>query len=112
MIGLKRGQVRLTNHSLGWSKSFQTEAKKIRNIFGDDALAIEHVGSTAITGMSAKAIIDIAVVVTSLQTVKKHISSLDNIGYTLKEEYRSDRLFFTKGSEKKRTHYLHVGVKG
>lgn len=110
MIGLKRGAVKLFKYNAKWKKSFEREANKISKAFGKTALDIQHVGSTAIHGILAKPIIDLAVIVSSLKTARKYIKPLKQIGYTLKKENRKDRLFFTKGAEKKRTHYLHIGA--
>jgi len=65
-----------------------------------------------LTEYSQSRFIDIAVIVPSLKRVRKYLGLLEKIGYVLKKEARSDRLFFTKGPEKKRTHYLHVGDAG
>lgn len=113
MIGLKRGTVKLVKHDTKWQTSFESEAKKIKNIFGEDALDVQHVGSTAIPGILAKPIIDIALITPSFQKVKRHIKALQDIGYELKKnDPRVERLFFTKGPEIKRTHYLHIGEAG
>lgn len=95
-----------------WKKSFQKEKRKLQKIFGKEVLDIQHIGSTAILGVPAKPIIDIGVIVSSLRQVKRHIMALKKIGYLKKRKSRRDRLFFTKGPEKKRTHYLHIGEAG
>ena len=46
-----------------WTQDFEAIASEIRNVLGELALAIEHVGSTAVLGLSAKPIIDIDVVI-------------------------------------------------
>ena len=112
MIGLKRGIVKLHKNNLRWVESFTIEKKKLSKIFGSDAATIQHVGSTAITTIFAKPIIDIGVIVASFNKAKQHIAALKEIGYIFKEENRTDRLFFAKGSESRRTHYLHVGEAG
>lgn len=113
MIGLKRGKVKLVKHSPKWKQSFEREVKKIKKIFGKDALETKHVGSTAIAGILAKPIIDIALIVPLLQRARRYIKKLKAIGYNLKKnDMRKERLFFTKGPEKKRTHYLHIGQIG
>lgn len=113
MIGLKRGTVKLVKHNPEWRQSFAKEEKEIRRVLGQDCIDIQHVGSTAIPGILAKPIIDIAVVVPALEKVKRSQVELKAIGYELKEnDARIERLFFTKGSEEKRTHYLHVGEIG
>lgn len=112
MIGLKRGTVKLSRNKPEYSRSFEREKEKLIKILGVDATIIQHVGSTAIPYILAKPIIDIGIVVKSLSGAKKYIGKLKNVGYILKQEDRSDRLFFTKGPENGRTHYLHVGELG
>ena len=60
MIGLKRGTVDVVPYALDWGPAFQKEALLLRKALGQAALAIEHIGSTAIPGMPAKPIIDYA----------------------------------------------------
>lgn len=110
MIGLKRGTVKLVEHNTSWKLSFEREAKKLRKVFGQDCIDIQHVGSTAIPGILAKPIIDIALIVPSLRKAKRYEKKLREIGYEIKKnDTKKERLFFTKGSEEKRTHYLHIG---
>ena len=45
-----------------WSDVFAAERDRIRAALGDDVLAIEHVGSTAVPGLLAKPIVDVLVV--------------------------------------------------
>lgn len=113
MIGLKRGTVKLVKYSPKWKQNFEREKKKIRKVFGSEALAIEHVGSTSIPGILAKPIIDIAVIAPSLRKAKYHLKKLEELGYKIKvKDTKKERLFLTKGPEKKRTHYLHIGGVG
>jgi len=110
MIGLKRGTVKLVRHNPKWRQSFRHEQKKLSEVFSRDALEIQHVGSTAIPGILAKPIIDIALIVPSLQKTKRYEKKLKEIGYEIKKnDTRKERLFFTKSHEEKQTHYLHVG---
>src|SRR5687768_2741649 len=113
MLGLKRGTVKLVPNDPEWSKSFAEEAQKLQLIFEDCVVAIEHIGSTAIPATLAKPIIDIGVIVPSLEKAKSYREKLKEIGYVMKEnDNRKERLFFTKGPEGLRTHYLHIGEKG
>ena len=59
MIGLKRGTVKLLPHDPQWVQLFAAELRLLQETFDDIIIAIEHVGSTAISGLSAKPIIDI-----------------------------------------------------
>jgi GrpB-like predicted nucleotidyltransferase (UPF0157 family) len=107
MIGLKRGTVKLVPHDVRWHASFEREKKMLLKNIGDVAIDIQHVGSTAVKGISAKPIIDISVGVNKLSDVKKLIKPLSRAGYHLYDTHR-DRIFFAKGPERRRTHHLHV----
>lgn len=112
MFGLKRGKVKLVQCDPKWKQNFNREKKKLKKIFGVDALDIQHLGSTAILGILAKPIIDIGIIVPSLEKAEAYAKAIEKIGYIKKKENRQDRLFFTKGPEEKRTHYLHIGELG
>ena len=62
-------------------------------------LTIEHFGSTAIPGMSAKPIIDILITVSSVQGARAAaVEPLESVGYAFwADNPRRDRLFFVKG---------------
>lgn len=85
MLGLKRGTVKLVEYNPKWKQGFSREAEKIRDVLGQDCVDVQHVGSTAIPGILAKPIIDIAVVVPTLEKVKFYQEKLGKIGYDLKE---------------------------
>ncbi len=61
--GLEPGAIVLAPHDPAWAARFRREAAIIRQALGSHALAVEHVGSTAVPGLVAKPIIDILVVV-------------------------------------------------
>jgi GrpB-like predicted nucleotidyltransferase (UPF0157 family) len=85
-----------------WPKIFQAEKELISSKFGGDFLDIQHIGSTAIPAMSAKPIIDIAVLVPSLDDAEKYINPLSAIGYQFfKDRSSVERLFFVKGEPPK-----------
>jgi len=109
MIGLKRGTVKLVPHDLEWDKLFLVEKAKLFEVLGAMAVDIQHVGSTAISTIPAKPIIDIAVLVKSLDEINACIEKIEAIGYQKKQEHRTERLFFTKGPEGNRIVYLHIG---
>ena len=44
-----------------WPARFNDERVRLAGAFGDDAVLIEHIGSTAVPGLAAKPIIDILV---------------------------------------------------
>ena len=61
MLGLKRGTVALLEHDPRWEEWARQLMQTLREVLGPTALDIRHVGSTAISGICAKPIVDIAV---------------------------------------------------
>ena len=109
MLGLPRGKVHVLPYQLPWQAHFAEEAARLRAVLGDQAIAIEHIGSTAIEGTDAKPIIDLMVAVSSLAQARGLVPLVEGLGY----EYRGDggvpdRLFFAKGPASKRTHHLSL----
>ncbi|MCL1848882.1 MAG: GrpB family protein [Clostridiales bacterium] len=80
VIGLKRGVVELADHDPEWESLAVQMIDRLRRIFGATAKDIQHVGSTAIEGMKAKPIIDIAVGVQSLVDLDDVFIRLDKNG--------------------------------
>ena len=64
-----------------WEQDFADIAAEIRGAMGELALRIEHIGSTAVRGLSAKPIIDIDVVIWDASLLGAAIARLEAIGY-------------------------------
>jgi GrpB-like predicted nucleotidyltransferase (UPF0157 family) len=91
-----------------WFVMFEEEERKINNVFGNEIVAIYHIGSTSIPGMYAKPIIDILVEVKDIESVDNYNEQMSALGYrALGEHGISGRRFFRKG-EVERTHHVHV----
>jgi len=81
-----------------WKELFEKEKGLLKNIIGDEALDIQHIGSTAVSGIQSKPIIDIAVLLRSFPTAESFFDQLESLGYEYsKERSSSERYFFTKG---------------
>lgn len=50
-------------------------------MLGQEIIAVEHIGSTAVEGLGAKPLIDMMIGVTELQITEKWIEVLSEIGY-------------------------------
>lgn len=82
-----------------WSEKFKSEASKIREILGEQILDIQHIGSTSIPNLSAKPIIDIGVLVNSIDDIQFFVSKLSIFGYDYKPDMSSvERIFLRKGN--------------
>jgi GrpB-like predicted nucleotidyltransferase (UPF0157 family) len=109
----------LSKYDEQWPQLFEQEKQFLTQLFlenklkglnlGDDNLpVIEHVGSTAITNMLAKPIIDIMVGVNSLEASQSATSVLQQNGYCY-TPYKADVMhWFCKPTPEIRTHHLHL----
>ena len=64
-----------------WPALYDEEADRVRNALGGTAVAVEHVGSTAIPGMAARPNIAIAVALTSMDDAGACIALLETLGF-------------------------------
>src|SRR5580698_1970268 len=67
-----------------WPQMFEAEAALIKKALGDNCIAIHHIGSTSIPGLSAKPIIDILPVVKDI--LKVDAKPIEALGYQAKGE--------------------------
>ena len=72
----------IVNYNPQWQTLYESEAKLIRGVLGIRALAIEHIGSTAVPNLGGKNIVDIMAGVDSLEEAKQCLAPLESIGYT------------------------------
>jgi GrpB-like predicted nucleotidyltransferase (UPF0157 family) len=108
MLGLEKGALKLSPHREEWHELFAAEAHQLISAARKYALAVEHIGSTAICGIAAKPIIDIALAVREIADVEQIIRPFENLGYIYcGENGIPSRHYFRKGSPL-RTHHLHV----
>ena len=94
-----------------WPTSYEEEKERILDVIGEVAVAIEHIGSTAVPGLGAKPIIDIMVAVSRLADAERCIEPLQEIGYEYVPEYNDvipERRYFHKGPPGARTYHLHM----
>ena len=110
MIGLKRGTVRLTVHQDEWIYEAENTIKELKELLGDTAIDIQHIGSTAVSSIHAKPIIDIVVGVRELNDIQPYIKALRGNGFVFRGEAVSGQILFVKGNfeEDLRTHHIHV----
>ena len=74
-------KVEVVKYRSEWSREFEAEAERIKEILGDEAIEIYHIGSTSVEGLSAKPIIDIKPVVKDISRIDKLNQSLETLGY-------------------------------
>jgi GrpB-like predicted nucleotidyltransferase (UPF0157 family)/ubiquinone/menaquinone biosynthesis C-methylase UbiE len=112
MIGLKRGVVELADHNPEWAVLATETIERLWRVFGSVAKDIQHVGSTAICGIKAKPIIDIAVAVDDFDVVEALISMLESEDFLFRKWSTDERMLFAVGDYSKEdgivTHFVHI----
>ena len=108
-IGLRRGMVVVRPYDDAWITAYAEEAERLRAALGLYADHLEHVGSTAVPGLAAKPIIDLALGLADWSQLAELTTRLQMTGYSaFGERGRIGDHFFALGPEELRTHYLHV----
>jgi GrpB-like predicted nucleotidyltransferase (UPF0157 family) len=94
-----------------WPQLYEEESKRVREALGDRVVEVEHIGSTAVPDLAAKAVIDLLVGVDTLDLPQDRIAAMEALGYEYLGEYGiPGRLFFRKG--RPRSHHVHAVLFG
>lgn len=102
-----RQPLELVEYDPSWASLFATERRRLENALGSYAVEIQHVGSTAVPGLAAKPVIDIAIGIDEYPWPGGPIDALVALGYEHKGEHGIPRRhYFRKGVP--RTHHVHV----
>ena len=100
-------KIAIVEYDPRWPDLFRREAERIRFALGDLAMRVEHTGSTAVPGLAAKPVIDIALAVADSSREAAYVPALEGAGYGLRirePEWHEHRMF--KGED--RAVNLHV----
>ena len=95
-----------------WPALFAAERDRLLGLF-PQIVAIEHIGSTAIEGLSAKPIIDLMAGMASMEVALLLAEPLCQSGYITSVDFNAlltDRQWFMRWADGHRTHHLHVVV--
>lgn len=108
-LGLESGTVRVAPYDSTWPSLFASEAERLRQRFAPAGLPvlIEHTGSTAVPGLTAKPILDILAGYPDGAAVQPYISVLTRADYVHREEQEiPGREFFRRGNP--RAYHVHL----
>ena len=105
------GTIYLAPYDPAWPSLFARLEQRIRAALGDEALLLEHVGSTSVPGLAAKPIIDIVLALADTRDEDAYVGRLEQQGFTLRirePDWYEHRMF--KFSDPKAN--LHVFSQG
>ena len=104
----------LVPHEARWAAEFENESTAVCGALGDVLVALHHIGSTAVSGILAKPVIDMLAVVTDVTILDVRSSALEQLGYEVMGEFGiPGRRYFRKDSTGgERTHQIHAFALG
>ncbi len=93
-----------------WAEEFARESSLVARAMDDLVVAIHHIGSTAIPGISAKPIIDMVAAVSDVALLDEKRQEMAALGYEAMGEFgMSGRRYFRKNDRHgNRTHQVHA----
>jgi GrpB-like predicted nucleotidyltransferase (UPF0157 family) len=80
-LGLEIGVVRLVRTDEAWADTGRRLAAEVHDAVGHAAVAVEHIGSTAVPGLLAKPIVDLAIGVRCDTAVVEVAAPLSHLGW-------------------------------
>ncbi|MDX9954721.1 MAG: GrpB family protein [Anaerolineae bacterium] len=108
-LGTAGGHVEIVPYSAAWPQLFESEAQRIQAACGDLLPVIEHIGSTAIPGMSAKPILDIMPGLRTHADGLRTIEPLKRLGYDYHGENGiPGRYYFVLRYEQRSIIHVHI----
>lgn len=106
-------EFRLVNYNPQWPEIFLAESALLKQRLGTDLLAIYHIGSTAIPGLSAKPNIDMILVFDNLDTAQEINQTLIKLDYLpLNKNIIPHRSFITSKKLNPIGYHLHIYERG
>jgi len=113
MPKLPKKRRKLIKYTPVWRHRFQKERDILQELLGDDVLLIEHIGSTAIPGLSVRSVMDIAVGVDCVEALQRAVPLLTEAGYDVLDRIEKYKMVLAKKMHHEYdapTHYIHIEI--
>ena len=82
--------IEIAEYKKSWPTEFTSFAMQLKDVIGDDVLAIHHIGSTSVPDLAAKDIIDMQITVRNFELGFK--SDLEALGLEFREDINRDHM--------------------
>ena len=86
MYGMRKTKLSLLSHDVSWATDFDNAKERILGALNCSNIFIEHIGSTAIPGVYAKPILDIAILSGEIELLPIS-KALEGLGYEFRGQY-------------------------
>ncbi|HVD60182.1 MAG TPA: GrpB family protein [Gemmatimonadaceae bacterium] len=108
-LGLQNGTVVVVPYDPRWAEEYSKAADELYDALEANIIAVHHVGSTAVPGLSAKPILDLLVSVSDLEQSLEIIPQIEALNYEFRpKEDIPDRHFLRRKHGGIRTHHLSL----
>jgi GrpB-like predicted nucleotidyltransferase (UPF0157 family) len=105
----KNRKYEIISYDPTWVNKFEAEAKILNSIFAKNALSVEHIGSTSVSGLAGKPTIDILITVEDISIADQLNEQMKIAGYQALGEYVTEGArLFVRESENVRNCNIHV----
>lgn len=108
-------EIQILEYQAAWPTVFGQVADLLRSAIAVPEAVIEHIGSTAVPGLCAKPVLDVALGVASLAAVEAAIPALSSRGFAFRPEYEDripGRRYFVRPACALSWVHLHAVVLG
>ncbi|MDQ2991833.1 MAG: GrpB family protein [Candidatus Eremiobacteraeota bacterium] len=106
--GPERVDIVIAEYDPRWPERYAVERERIATALAENAMRIEHIGSTSVPGLGAKPIVDILVAVAHPDDEACHRGALERAGYVLRVIEPGHRMYRTA----ERDVHVHVWADG
>ncbi|MBL4755014.1 MAG: GrpB family protein [Flavobacteriales bacterium] len=104
-------KIEIEKYNTAWPDAFLIEKEALLKVLAPANPVIEHIGSTAVEGLSAIPVIDIMIGLPNFKVAHQLVTPLKRLGYkhiAKYEEQMPDRMFFLKSSGGERSHHVNI----
>lgn len=99
---------KITPYNPTWPTQFIADKSLIASAFGDELIAIHHVGSTSVPGLAAKPEIDVLIEIHDHRNASARDEVLVGLGYVRGSDLTQGHHFYRRNVDGIRTHKLHA----
>ena len=101
-------RVKVVDHDSLWAMAFERERDALCERLAPLTVTIHHIGSTAVSSLAAKPVLDLMLEVERLEALDSVAEKFASLGYEVMGEFGiSRRRYYRKGSDT-RTHQIHA----
>jgi GrpB-like predicted nucleotidyltransferase (UPF0157 family) len=102
--GREPAEISVLDYDERWPLRFREIAERVRQALVENALGVEHIGSTSVPGLAAKPIVDVLLTVADVSNEVAYVPALESAGFVLRVREPAHRMVRTPSRD------VHVHV--